>query len=207
MSRYTSPRLRIIRRFGPLPGLTAKIPKNKKTPGQHGQKTDKQKRSAISEYKIRLFEKQKLKYNYGLTEGQLLNYVKKARKKKGSTGFFLMQMLEMRLDTTIFRLNLAPTIPAARQYVNHGHILINNKKVNIPSFQCRPNDTISLQNKKTSADLAVKNLANPRFSFLPTHIDFDSKKLKAKIKDFVDKKDLSFKVNDLLIVEYYSRIA
>lgn len=206
MVRYLGPRLRIVRRFGDLPGFTAKVPTKKAPPGQHGANQKKQQKSAFSDYKIRLFEKQKLRYNYGLTEGKLQKYVHEARRKKGSTAFFLMQLLEMRLDTIIFRLGLAPTIPAARQFVNHGHILINGKKVNIASFQCQPTDVITIQNKKASKQLVEKSLANPRFSALPDHLEFDIKTLQAKIKDLVNRKDLSFKVNELLIVEYYSRL-
>jgi small subunit ribosomal protein S4 len=206
MAKYLGPRLRIIRRFGDLPGLTAKFPTKKAPPGQHGQNQKKQKQSSFSDYKIRLFEKQKLRYNYGLTERQLQRYVREARRKKGPTAFFLMQLLEMRLDTIVFRLGLASTIPAARQFVNHGHVLINSKKVNIPSFQCQPKDKISIQKKKASKALVEKSLANPRFSALPAHLSFQPKVLEAEVMDLVDRKDLSFKVNDLLIVEYYSRI-
>jgi small subunit ribosomal protein S4 len=204
MSRYLGPRLRITRRFGDLPGLTTKVTA-KKPPGQHG--TNQKKSQKSSDYKIRLFEKQKLRYNYGLTECQLKKYVKEAKRKKGSTSFFLMQLLEMRLDTIIFRLGLSPTIPAARQFVNHGHVQINGKKINIPSFQCRPNDNLTLQNKKGTKQLAEKSLANPRFSTLPNHLKLDSASLKAEITDLVNRKDLSFEVNELLIVEYYARIA
>jgi small subunit ribosomal protein S4 len=204
MSRYLGPRLRIVRRFGDLPGLTTKIT-TKKPPGQHGPNQKKLQKS--SDYKIRLFEKQKLRYNYGLTERQLKRYVREARRKKGSTAFFLMQLLEMRLDTIIFRLGLALTIPAARQFVNHGHVLINNNKINVPSFQCRPNDILTVQNKKGTKELVEKSLANPRFSALPNHLTLDLKLLQAEIKDLVNRKDLSFEVNELLIVEYYARIA
>jgi small subunit ribosomal protein S4 len=206
MARYLGPRLRIIRRFGNLPGLTTKVPKRKAPPGQHGSNQKKQGQSSFSDYKIRLFEKQKLRYNYGLTERQLQRYVREARRKKGPTAFFLMQLLEMRLDTLVFRLGLASTIPAARQFVNHGHVLINSKKINIPSFQCQPNDKISIKKKKGSKALVEKSLASPRFSSLPAHLSFNPKSLEAEVTDLVDQKDLSFKVNDLLIVEYYSRI-
>ncbi|MEM7770254.1 MAG: 30S ribosomal protein S4, partial [Cyanobacteria bacterium P01_A01_bin.37] len=117
MSRYRGPRLRIVRRLGELPGLTRKAAKRAYPPGQHGQARRKR-----SEYAIRLEEKQKLRFNYGLTERQLLRYVKKARRAQGSTGQVVLQLLEMRLDNTIFRLGMAPTIPGARQLVNHGHI-------------------------------------------------------------------------------------
>ena len=205
MSKYLGPRLRIIRRFGNLPGLTTKIT-TKKSLAQYRGGTSQKKTQKSSDYKIRLLEKQKLRYNYGLTECQLKKYVRESKRKKGSTAFFLMQLLEMRLDTIIFRLGFSPTIPAARQFVNHAHVRINGKKINIPSFQCQPNDVITLQNKKGTKQLVEKSLANPRFSTLPNHLKLDSKLLKAEILDLVSKKDLSFEVNELLIVEYYARI-
>jgi small subunit ribosomal protein S4 len=203
MVRYLGPRLRIIRRFGYLPGLTSKTT-TKKAPGQHGSNPKKSQKS--SDYKIRLFEKQKLRYNYGLTECQLRRYVREARRKKGSTAFFLMQLLEMRLDTIIFRLGLTLTIPAARQFVNHGHVLINKKKITIPSFQCRPSDIITIKDKKGTKQIVEKSLANPRFSTIPTHLQLNTKILQADVKSLVTRKDLSFEVNELLIIEYYARI-
>lgn len=205
MSRYRGPRLRIIRRLGELPGLTTKLPTKKNPPGQHGPVQAKKKQSS-SEYKIRLLEKQKLRFNYGLNERQLVRYVQQARRKKGSTGFYLMQLLEMRLDSIIFRLGICPTIPSARQFVNHDHILVNNKKVNIPSFQCQPGDIISIENKAKIKNLVQLNLTNTQFSSLPSHLEFDKQNFKAEIKDFVNRDDLSFRANELLIVEYYSRI-
>src|SRR5512146_2719574 len=120
MARYRGPRLRVVRRLGELPGLSRKSPRKAYPPGQHGQ--DRKKKS---EYAVRLEEKQKLRFNYGLTEKQLLRYVKKARRAGGSTGLVILQLLEMRLDNTVFRLGFGPTIPAARQIVNHGHICVN----------------------------------------------------------------------------------
>ena len=113
MSRYTGPRLKITRRLGELPGLTRKALINKK-------QSIKKK---PSQYGIRLETKQKLRFHYGVTESQLVRYVKRARSLNGSTGKILIKLLEMRLDNTIFRVGLAPTIPAARQIINHGHIL------------------------------------------------------------------------------------
>ena len=114
MSRYRGPRLRITRRLGSLPGLTRKEPRRAYPPGQHGQNRKKR-----SEYAIRLEEKQKLRMNYGITEKQMLRYMRKARRATGSTGLVLLQLLEMRLDNTVFRLAMGPTIPGARQLVNH----------------------------------------------------------------------------------------
>ncbi|HEY9813587.1 MAG TPA: 30S ribosomal protein S4, partial [Candidatus Sericytochromatia bacterium] len=132
MSRYRGPRLRIVRRLGDLPGLTRKTARRAYAPGQHGQNRKKR-----SEYAIRLEEKQKLRFNYGITERQLLRYVRRARRASGSTGQVLLQLLEMRLDNTVFRMGMAPTIPAARQLVNHGHVTVNGRVVDIASYQCR----------------------------------------------------------------------
>ena len=144
MSRYRGPRLRIVRRLGELPGLTRKSARRAYPPGQHGQNRKKR-----SEYAIRLEEKQKLRLNYGLTEKQLLRYVRKARRVTGSTGQVLLQLLEMRLDNTVFRLGMAPTIPAARQLVNHGHVTVNGRVVNIASYQCRPGEEIAVRDQRT----------------------------------------------------------
>ena len=168
MSRYRGAKLRITRRLGELPGLTQKISANKQRPGQHGKTVKKS-----TEYGLRLEEKQKLKFNYGLTESQLYKYIKEARRRKGVTGLLLLQLLEMRLDTICFSLGLTPTIASARQLVNHGHILINGKKVDIPSFQCRKDDIISclhfIGNKKAYYIKRFKietNQSDRLFSFI-----------------------------------------
>nr|ALO20996.1 ribosomal protein S4 [Microglena monadina] len=177
MSKYIGPKLRITRRLGQLRGLTRKKPhrrvikffKNNEIitrvipPGQHGRaklaKRTGRFNTSKSNYLIRLKVKQKLRFNYGLTERQLVLYVKKAKKIKESTGQVLLQLLEMRLDNIIFRLNMAPTIMAARQIINHGHIYVNNKKVNIPSYMCQPKDVISVAIKQKSLKLVNKNLS------------------------------------------------
>lgn len=203
MVRYRGPRLKIINRLGDLPGLTRKVVIK--------QYSKEQKKSKDSPYKIRLNEKQKLRYNYGITESQLLRYVKEARRRKGLTGFLLMQLLEMRLDNIIFRLGLAPTIPAARQFVSHGHVMINKKRVNIPSFQCQPNDSISFSKKPKTIALIKSNLnqgenLTPNESGSNSHLEFDSKLLTGKIINLIQRKDLRFKINDMLVIEYYSRL-
>ena len=210
MVRYRGPRLKIIKKFGELPGLTRKVVIKKQN--SSGKDASEQKKPKASSYKIRLNEKQKLRYNYGVTESQLLRYVKEARRRKGLTGFLLMQLLEMRLDNIIFRLGLAPTIPAARQFVNHGHVLINEKRVNIPSFQCRPNDVITFSTKSKTITLLKSNLnqednSNSNNDISNSHLEFDYKLLKGKIKNLVKRKDLRFKINDMLVIEYYSRLA
>ena len=204
MSRYCGPRLKIIRRLGILPGLTQKCSKKKNKPGQHGQ-TSSDIKKKLSEYCVRLEEKQKLKYNYGLTENQLYCYIKEARRRNGITSLILLQLLEMRLDSICFNLNFAPTIVNARQLINHGHIVVNNKVVNIPSFQCHINDVIRIKNKSISRNLIKNNLKNIRFLDQPTHLKFDTEKLEAKVINFCDRNDLLLKLDELLIIEYYSR--
>lgn len=200
MSRYRGPRLKIYRKLGELPGLTRKISKKIAPPGEHGQKLRKP-----SEYAVRLEEKQKIRFNYGISERQLIRYIKKAKKTQGATGSILLQMLEMRLDNTIFRLGLAPTIPAARQLVNHGHIIVNQKKVNICSYQCKPGDTIGVKSNNVSKQLVEKYLSNPGLTNIPNHLELNKDKLLGKINGIIEREWISLKLNELLIVEYYSR--
>ncbi|WP_017651445.1 30S ribosomal protein S4 [Fortiea contorta] len=202
MSRYRGPRLRIARRLGDLPGLTRKSARRAYPPGQHGQNRKKR-----SEYAIRLEEKQKLRFNYGLTEKQLLRYVRKARRITGSTGQVLLQLLEMRLDNTVFRLGLAPTIPAARQLVNHGHITVKGRVVNIASYQCRPGEEIAVRDKEASRKLVENNLQYPGLANLPSHLEFDKAKLVGKVNSVIEREWVALQVNELLVVEYYSRQA
>ncbi|BAZ66481.1 MAG: 30S ribosomal protein S4 [Pelatocladus maniniholoensis HA4357-MV3] len=202
MSRYRGPRLRITRRLGELPGLTRKSARRSYPPGQHGQNRKKR-----SEYAVRLEEKQKLRFNYGLTEKQLLRYVRKARRVTGSTGQVLLQLLEMRLDNTVFRLGMAPTIPAARQLVNHGHVTINGRVVNIPSYQCRPGEVIAVRNKEASRKLVEANLQYPGLANLPSHLEFDKNKMEGKVNSVIEREWIALSINELLVVEYYSRQA
>ncbi|MCG5057235.1 MAG: 30S ribosomal protein S4 [Limnoraphis sp. WC205] len=202
MSRYRGPRLRIVRRLGDLPGLTRKVARRAYPPGQHGQARRKR-----SEYAIRLEEKQKLRFNYGLSEKQLLRYVKKARRATGSTGQVLLQMLEMRLDNTIFRLGMAPTIPGARQLVNHGHVTVNGRVVDIPSYQCRPGDLVGIKNREKSREMVKANLQYPGLANVPSHLELDKEKLLGKVNSVIDREWVALQVNELLVVEYYSRQA
>ena len=202
MSRYRGPRLRIVRRLGELPGLTRKSARRAYPPGQHGQNRKKR-----SEYAIRLEEKQKLRMNYGLTEKQMLRYVRKARRVAGSTGQVLLQLLEMRLDNTVFRMGMAPTIPAARQLVNHGHVTVNGKPVNIASYQCRPGEEVAVRNREASKKLVEANLQYPGLANLPSHLEFDKTKLAGKVNSVIEREWVALQVNELLVVEYYSRQA
>ena len=202
MSRYRGPRLRIVRRLGDLPGLTRKSVRRAYPPGQHGQARKKR-----SEYAVRLEEKQKLRFNYGVTERQLLRYVRKARRAAGSTGQVLLQLLEMRLDNTVFRLGMAPTIPAARQLVNHGHITVNGRVVDIASYNCRPGDVVAVRDNDRSRKMVETNLQYPGLANLPSHLEFDKSKLVGKVNSVVEREWVALQINELLVVEYYSRQA
>ena len=201
MSRYRGPRLRITRRLGDLPGLTRKSARRAYPPGQHGQARKKK-----SEYCVRLEEKQKLRFNYGLSEKQLRRYVQKARRAAGSTGLVLLQLLEMRLDNTVFRMGMAPTIPGARQLVNHGHVTINGKVVDIASYQCRPGEIVSIRAKEGSKKLVEANLQYPGLTNMPSHLEFDKAKLIGKVNGLCEREWVALQINELLVVEYYSRL-
>ena len=229
MVRYRGPRVRIIRRLGLLPGLTRKSSKNRtKTPGQHGKivfaKTSS--RTSLSDdYKDRLFEKQKLRFNYGVTEKQLISYYKEAKRVQGATGTLLLELLEARLDCVIYRLGFAPTIPAARQIVNHGHVLVNNKNIDIAGFICKKGDIITVKDKEESRTLIANNLeaqqqkrtlierrmkrvnlTKSRFnSLLPKHLEVNVDDLTAKFVSPVKRKDVLVRINELKVIEYYSK--
>lgn len=200
MSRYRGPRLRVVRRLGDLPGLTRKSARRAYPPGQHGQARKKR-----SEYALQLEEKQKLRFNYGVSERQLVKYVKKARRAGGSTGQVILQILEMRLDNTVFRLGMAPTIPAARQLVNHGHVTVNGRVVSIASYQCRPGDVIAARDRDRSRKLVEENLKFPGLANVPSHLDFDKNKLVGKVNGVIEREWIALQINELLVVEYYSR--
>jgi len=187
-----------------MAGLTQKQSKKKSKPGQHG-KSNSEMNKKTTEYGLRLEEKQKLKFNYGLTENQLFRYIKEARRRNGVTGLILLQLLEMRLDSICFSLGFASTIANARQLVNHGHITVNDKIVSIASFQCRINDKIGIKPKPTSKNVIEQNLKSMRFLERPNHLQFDTEKLEGKIINYCDRNDLVLELDELLVIEYYSR--
>jgi small subunit ribosomal protein S4 len=204
MSRYRGPKLKINRRLGSLPGFTTKKSKKLNRPGKDGNaNADMGKK--LTEYGVRLEEKQKLQFNYGLTENQLYRYVKEARRRQGVTGLILLQLLEMRLDTLCFTLGFAKSIIQARQLVNHGHITVNNKVVNIPSFQCGLKSIVGIKEKSSSKMLIENNIKNNQIKDIPAHLKFDNSKLEATVLDYCDRDDISLQLDELLVVEYYSR--
>ncbi len=202
MSRYTGPRVKILRRFGQqLPGLTRKsMDRRPYAPGQHGQN----RRRKVSDYRLRLDEKQKLRLNYGLTEKQFRIYVKKATASKVDTGLRLLQLLEGRLDNVVFRAGFAATIPAARQVVNHGHILVNGRKVDIPSYQVKPNDVISLREKSKKIAIIQASMETPTLT-RPTYLNWDASKGEAKVTMLPTREDVPMEVQENLIIEFYSQ--
>jgi small subunit ribosomal protein S4 len=200
MSRYRGAKVKVTRRLGDLPGFTSKKSKLTQRPGQHGATNKK-----LTQYAMRLEEKQKLRFNYGLNEKQLINYIKNAKKIKGATGNVLLQLLEMRLDNLIFRLGMAPTIAAARQLVSHKHILLNGSCVSVPSYQCQPGDTLSVKEVKKSKTLVSEYMKSPVLVNVPQHLDFDKKTLSAKILSIVDRDWVALKLNEFFVIEFYSR--
>nr|YP_010287252.1 ribosomal protein S4 [Salvia trijuga]UKT61539.1 ribosomal protein S4 [Salvia trijuga] len=199
MSRYRGPRFKKIRRLGALPGLTNKRPKAESDLRNQPRSGKK------SQYRIRLEEKQKLRFHYGLTERQLLKYVHIAGKAKGSTGQVLLQLLEMRLDNILFRLGMASTIPAARQLVNHRHILVNGRIVDIPSYRCKPRDIIMAKDEQKSRTLVQNSLNSSPQAEVPNHLTLHPVQYKGLVNQIIDSKWVGLKINELLVVEYYSR--
>nr|YP_009555790.1 ribosomal protein S4 [Selaginella lepidophylla]AZU95907.1 ribosomal protein S4 [Selaginella lepidophylla] len=198
MSRYRGPRVKVVRRLGRLPGLTRK--KGKKKPGYTPQYTPTKK---ASQYRIRLDEKQKLRFHYGLGEQQLLRYVRTARRAKGPTGQVLLQSLEMRLDSTIFRLGMAPTIPGARQLVTHKHILVNDRVISIPGHRCEHGDAVTVRLGRAGRNNG--NYSPDDRIAEPTQLA--SYPLSGLVDQLVDRKRIDLNMNELLVVEYYSRQA
>nr|YP_009471247.1 ribosomal protein S4 [Anemopaegma oligoneuron]AVF97968.1 ribosomal protein S4 [Anemopaegma oligoneuron] len=199
MSRYRGPRFKKIRRLGALPGLTNKSPKA-------GSDLRKQPRSGKkSGYSIRLEEKQKLRFHYGLTERQLLKYVRIARKVKGATGPVLLQLLEMRLDNILFRLGMASTIPAARQLVNHRHILVNGRIVDIPSYRCKPRDIITAKDEQKSRTLIQNSLNSYTHEKVPKHLTLQPFQYKGLVNQIIDRKWVGLEIDETIVIEYYSR--
>ena len=194
MVRAIEPKLKRIRRLGDIPGLTEKVSIRSAFVDPQTGKPKK-----LSEYGYRLKEKQKLRVYYGVTEKQLIRYMKKAKASKNPTGKALIQFLEMRLDNIIFRAGVTSTVSQARQLVSHGHIEVNQKVVNIPSFQCRIDDKIIFK------QLAKTELPVARSFPACNHLDVDFKKLLITVTKKADISSLPFQLNEMRVIEYYSR--
>jgi small subunit ribosomal protein S4 len=135
----------------------------------------------------------------------LVRYVKKARAQDGSTGTNLLKLLENRLDNVCFRLGFGPTVPGARQLVNHGHVMVNGRVTDIASYQCKTGDVIAIRERKGSKKLAEGNLEFPGLANIPPHMELDKTKLTAKIVGKCEREWVALEINELLVVEYYSR--
>lgn len=203
MARYRGPRLKIIRRLGTqLPGLmrTEGDLRRPYPPGQHGPT----RRAKLSDFAIRLREKQKLRYHYCIGEKQFRRYVKRAAVGKGNPGINLLQSLETRLDNAVFRAGFAPTIRAARQMTGHGHFAVNGKRVDIPSYALRVGDVISPYEKSKMGEQIKNNRKDPANLSLPSFIDVDEANMAAKITMKPAREDVPVEVQEQFIIEYYS---
>ncbi|MGE9267983.1 MAG: 30S ribosomal protein S4 [Verrucomicrobiales bacterium] len=205
MARYTGPKDKINRRFGvALFGPSKALERRNYPPGPHGVRAGRRKKS---EYAIALGEKQKLKLSYGVLEKQFRGYYEEAARRRGVTGEILMLLLETRLDNVIYRLGLGNTRNAARQFVGHGHVLVNGQKVDVPSYQVRPGDKITLSKKASAQQLALrmKDLTQsiPLKEWLTSEGDGES--FEATVARLPEKDEIEEVANVQLIVELYSR--
>jgi len=201
MSRYVGPKVRVLRALGTdLPGLTRKKSERRPyRPGQHGQA-----RKKFSEYALRLIEKQKLRMNYGLSERQLLRLFVEAAGTKGNTAERLVELLERRLDNVVFRAGFARTIPAARQLIMHGHVLVEGKKVDIPSFRIKQGQAVTIRERSKSLTAIASALATP-LSFPTDWLSVEPAALKATVTALPDVTAIPFPIRLQLVVEFYSQ--
>ena len=201
MARYTGPRVRISRKFGePILGDNKALQKKNYPPGMHG-KTKKRK---VSEYATQLAEKQKAKYIYGLLERQFAKLFDKATRKKGVTGEVLLQLLEARLDNTVYRLGIAPTRRAARQLVSHKHITVNGEIVNIPSFNLKAGDVVGVRERSKSLE-SITNSLSIQGAKKYHWLEWDNSEYAGKLIHVPLRQDIPENINEQLIVELYSK--
>jgi len=200
MARYTGPSWKLSRRLGiSLSGTGKELEKRPYAPGQHGPNQ----RKKLSEYGLQLQEKQKLRHMYGMNERQFRTLFDRAGKMQGVLGENFMALLESRLDNVVYRLGLARTRRQARQLVNHGHILVNGSRVDIPSFRVAPGQTIGLREKSRNLDI-VKEAIEVN-NFVPDFLTFDADKLEGTFTRVPERSELPAEINEALIVEFYSR--
>ncbi|KLV26411.1 30S ribosomal protein S4 [Niallia circulans] len=200
MARYTGPSWKLSRRLGiSLSGTGKELDKRPYAPGQHGPNQ----RKKLSEYGLQLQEKQKLRHMYGVNERQFRNLFDIAGKMAGKHGENFMILLETRLDNVVYRLGLARTRRQARQLVNHGHILVDGKRLDIPSYRVKAGQTITLREK--SRNLEVVKEAVEVNNFVPDFLTFDADKLEGTFTRLPERSELPAEINEALIVEFYSR--
>ena len=199
MSRYTGPKFKISRRLGISLSGTGKELKRPFPPGQHGPGQ----RKKLSEYGLQLQEKQKLRHMYGLSEKQFRNLFDRASKIPGISGENFMILLERRLDNLVYRLGLANTRAAARQLVAHGHITVNGRKVDIPSYLVNVGEVIGVRERSRNLQVIKDSVASN--NFVPEYLDFNEKALEGKLTRLPERAELPPEINEKLIVEFYSR--
>lgn len=202
MARYIGPTTRLSRRFGqPLFGATKAYEKRSYPPGQHGPRLRRKK----SEYAIGLDEKQKLRYVYGLLERQFRRTFEKAKREKGVTGERFLQLLETRLDSTVYSLGFAKTRAAARQLVNHGHVRVNGHKVDIASYTVVAGDEVMIKDTPTSRQIATRNLEETRARNVPGWLTLNPETYTGTVNRLPTREEMTQDINEQLIVEFYSR--
>jgi small subunit ribosomal protein S4 len=203
MARYRGPRLKKCRSVGVvLPGLTTAATLDRPfPPGEHGTR----RRSKPSDFKVRMVEKQKARWHFGILEAQFQGYVRKASQMKGPSGQNLVILLQSRLDNIVWRLGLARTIPAARQLVVHGHVLVNGKRVDRPSFNVTVGDEISVKEKSRNKTFVQDVVQTSGTSIRPGWLEFDPAKATGKLIAVPDRSDLPLEINENAIIEFYSQ--
>jgi len=203
MARYTGPKTKKARAFGsPIHGYDKYYEKRKYPPGEQG---NNRRRRQKSDYALQLMEKQKAKYTYGVLERQFRNLFVTANRKKGVTGEILLQLLEARLDNTVFRMGIAPTRRAARQLVTHKHILVNGVLTNIPSYQLRADDVISIRGKSKNLEVIQDSIASKADSRKYPWLEFNADKMEGKFLGYPEREQVPEVINEQLIVELYSK--
>jgi small subunit ribosomal protein S4 len=204
MSRYTGPRRRVVRRLGvALDGLTRKPAGDRATPpGQHGHAS---RRKKLSDYGLRLQEKQKLRYYYGVTERQLRRYFDRAARERGSTGANMLALLERRLDNIVFRLGLAPTIPAARQLVGHGHVTVNGRRVTAPGREVDTGEEIAVRARSRSMPLVAEGAASGPAIATPAYLRRSADHFGGTMVGRPRREDTPIDLKESLVVEFYAR--
>jgi len=202
MARYTGPRTRLSRRFGiPMFGPDKYLERRNYAPGVHGPKS----RRKHTDYGLGLIEKQKLRYFYGLMERQFRGVYERALKRRGVTGEQMLQILETRLDNVVYHLGFAITRAAARQMVSHGHVKVNARKVNVPSFALKVNDVIEVRESSVSRQLATKNLELSTSKVVPDWLSLNKDAFKGSVVRIPTREDIKPIANEQAVVEFYSR--
>jgi small subunit ribosomal protein S4 len=202
MARYTGPRTRLSRRFGiPLFGPDKYLERRNYGPGVHGPKS----RRKHTDYGLALIEKQKLRYFYGLMERQFRGVYERALKRRGVTGEQMLQILETRLDNVVYHLGFGTTRAAARQMVNHGHVKVNGRKVNIPSYGLKVNDVVEVRESNVSRQLATKNLEMSTSKVVPDWLLLHKDAFKGTVMRIPTRDEIQPIANEQAVVEFYSR--